>query len=78
MKTCLSPKRQSMSTANCKTTPSKSIPENISGETQAIIERRTGKRYIDPKDLPSELDLSHCKDLVDVSDLGGVQKLNLR
>ena len=62
----------------CRTDPAKSIPEDISLETQAIIERKTGKRYVDPRDLPSKLDLSGCTGVVDVSSLGGVKYLDLR
>ena len=56
----------------CKPTSS-----SISPETRAIIKRKTGKDYEDPRDLPSNLDLSFCEDLVDVSALGGVRYLNL-
>ena len=61
----------------CKPNPSKSVPPDLSPGTRAIIERKTGVDYKDHKDLPSKLNLSYCKDLVDVSALGGVQHLDL-
>ena len=49
----------------------------ISPETSAIIERVTGKWYRTSADLPENLNLFGCEDLVDVSALGGVHTLNL-
>ena len=62
-----------------KSSPSKSIPESIpiSKETQAILKRVTGLDYFFSHELPEKLDLSYCRDLVDVSALGGVKKLYL-
>ena len=59
--------------------PAKSLPESIpiSEETRAIIKRVTDENYYYSHELPDELDLSYCKDLVDVSALGNVRKLCL-
>ena len=65
-----------MTSFPCKTTPSKSVPP-ISQATRAIIKRVTGIDYEKAEDLPSDLSLSMCEDLVDVSDLGGVECLVL-
>jgi len=49
----------------------------ISEETKAIILKKTGKYYQYAHQLPKSLNLSYCRDLVDVSALGGVRMLFL-
>jgi len=58
-----------------RSTPAKSVVSvvPISEETRAIIQRRTGKQCLTSVELPAELDLSDCEDLVDVGALGGVK-----
>jgi len=59
--------------------PAKSVESlhPISEETRAIILRETGKDYQFAYQLPEKLSLRNCKDLVDVSALGGVRILLL-
>eukprot|EP00013_Stygamoeba_regulata_P029591 CAMPEP_0177649794 /NCGR_PEP_ID=MMETSP0447-20121125/11586_1 /TAXON_ID=0 /ORGANISM="Stygamoeba regulata, Strain BSH-02190019" /LENGTH=73 /DNA_ID=CAMNT_0019152595 /DNA_START=1006 /DNA_END=1224 /DNA_ORIENTATION=+ len=56
-------------------TPAKSVESvvPISAETRAILKRQTGREYLTSADLPAELDLTACNDLVDVSALGQVK-----
>jgi len=61
-------------------TPAKSVVSvvPISAVTRAILRRETGRDYLTSADLPADLDLSFCEDLVDVSALGTVHTLELR
>mmetsp|Transcript_6913 Transcript_6913/g.21066 ORF Transcript_6913/g.21066 Transcript_6913/m.21066 type:complete len:181 (-) Transcript_6913:38-580(-) len=60
-------------------TPAKSIDSMvpISAGTRAILKRKTRRDYLTSADLPAELDLSNCQDLVDVGALGQVHTLYL-
>eukprot|EP00013_Stygamoeba_regulata_P009855 CAMPEP_0177671062 /NCGR_PEP_ID=MMETSP0447-20121125/24465_1 /TAXON_ID=0 /ORGANISM="Stygamoeba regulata, Strain BSH-02190019" /LENGTH=72 /DNA_ID=CAMNT_0019178353 /DNA_START=35 /DNA_END=253 /DNA_ORIENTATION=+ len=52
-------------------TPAKSLRSvlPISAETRAILKRKTCRECHTSADLPAELNLSYCRDLVDVSAL---------
>eukprot|EP00007_Cunea_sp_BSH-02190019_P010227 CAMPEP_0174241134 /NCGR_PEP_ID=MMETSP0417-20130205/21945_1 /TAXON_ID=242541 /ORGANISM="Mayorella sp, Strain BSH-02190019" /LENGTH=89 /DNA_ID=CAMNT_0015320333 /DNA_START=129 /DNA_END=394 /DNA_ORIENTATION=- len=60
-------------------TPAKTVDSvvPISAETRAILKRQTDHEYLTSADLPDELSLVDCLDLVDVSAFGTVHTLNL-